>query len=260
MTTTDPRDPVRPLLPDPKVAAPARARAGRAAHDVVSEVARQERRRLVVALLCMGLLMAAAAASSCLPSSGWPTATLSVIVNLAVAIGLALRSRDATLGRLLLFGLAFGVGALAADAYLSDVAGTLDYSIDGGGPRLWRSPVYLPFAWQVVVMQLAVVGAALQARLGRAGIALTGLLAAASIPVYDELARGARWWRWVDCRMIHNVPCHLVASYALIGVLISWSAMRLLRSGPSWPRAVTCGALAGLATLPICALTSALLG
>ena len=46
---------------------------------------------------------------------------------------------------------------LAADAWLVDYTRTLDYSI-GGGPMLWRSPIWMPLAWEVVTVQFGYVG------------------------------------------------------------------------------------------------------
>jgi hypothetical protein len=38
------------------------------------------------------------------------------------------------------------------DAWLVDYTRTLDYSI-GGGPMIWRSPLWMPLAWEVVAVQ-----------------------------------------------------------------------------------------------------------
>ena len=45
-----------------------------------------------------------------------------------------------------------GLAELLADAWLVDYTRTLDYSI-GGGPMIWRSPVWMPQAWEVVAVQ-----------------------------------------------------------------------------------------------------------
>jgi len=50
--------------------------------------------------------------------------------------------------RLLLFGLAVGLMELLADAWLVDHTRTRDYSI-GGGPMIWRSPMWMRLAWEV---------------------------------------------------------------------------------------------------------------
>jgi hypothetical protein len=56
------------------------------------------------------------------------------------------------LARFLLFGVVVGLTELAADAWLVDYTRTLDYSI-GGGPMIWRSPLWMPLAWEVVAFR-----------------------------------------------------------------------------------------------------------
>ena len=53
------------------------------------------------------------------------------------------------MARLILFGLITGFVELAADAWIVDVTHTLDYSV-GGGPMIWRSPFWMPFAWEIL--------------------------------------------------------------------------------------------------------------
>lgn len=55
-------------------------------------------------------------------------------------------------GAALLFGVVVGLTELVADAWLVDYTRTLDYSI-GGGPMIWRSPLWMPLAWEVVAVQ-----------------------------------------------------------------------------------------------------------
>jgi hypothetical protein len=76
---------------------------------------------------------------------------LNVLDN-SLLIGFAMLKCDALLARFLLFGIVVGFTELAADAWLVDYTRTLDYSI-GGGPMIWRSPVWMPLAWEVVAVQ-----------------------------------------------------------------------------------------------------------
>jgi hypothetical protein len=61
------------------------------------------------------------------------------------------------------FGLTAGIGELGADAWLVDFTRTLDYS-SGGGPMLWRSPLWMTFAWEVVAVQFGYLGLRLRQR------------------------------------------------------------------------------------------------
>jgi len=93
------------------------------------------------------------------------------------------------LARFLLFGVVVGLTELAADAWLVDYTRTLDYSI-GGGPMIWRSPLWMPLAWEVVAVQFGYIGLRLWERFGKTGLLMIGLLGAINIPFYEEMARG----------------------------------------------------------------------
>ena len=227
---------------------------------MASEELKLSQQRLVAVLTCLVLLIGSTALCSRLSFSDWRTATLSMVLTLAVMIGFCLNNRDALLARLLGFGLVLGIFELTGDAYLVAAAKTLDYSIDRGGPRLWCSPIYMPIAWQVVSIQFAVLGTAMQDRWGRIGILLTGLLGGASIPIYDELAYNAHWWRWVHCRMFNHVSYHVILGYFLMALLIAYAAPFLRSTHRPWLRAIVIGALLGLATVPICALAYRITG
>jgi Domain of unknown function (DUF6989) len=96
--------------------------------------------------------------------------------------------RDLLLARFVLFGLAVGFAELPADAWLVDYTRTLDYSI-GGGQMIWRSPLWMPLAWEVVAVQFGYIGLRLWERFGWAGLLMIGLLGAINIPFYEEMAR-----------------------------------------------------------------------
>src|SRR5437660_1471918 len=82
-------------------------------------------------------------------SSDWKTGLALNVVDNFLLLAFVVHRADAVLGRLMLFGLAVGFVELVADAWLVIHTRTLDYSI-GGGPMLWKSPIWMPFAWEVV--------------------------------------------------------------------------------------------------------------
>src|SRR3954465_514010 len=99
---------------------------------------------IIINVVCVGLL-------ALVPWSSWRTgAGLNVIDNTLLLAFIIVR-RDRFLANLMLFGLAVGFVELASDAWLVDVLNTLDYSngVDGAGlnPMIWRSPIWMPFAW-----------------------------------------------------------------------------------------------------------------
>ena len=67
-----------------------------------------------------------------------------------------------------------GFGELPADAWLVDYTRTLDYSI-GGGPMIWRSPLWMPLAWEVVAVQFGYIGLRLWERFGKIGLLMIAL-------------------------------------------------------------------------------------
>ena len=84
-------------------------------------------------------------------------------------MGFALVWRDELLGRFVIFGLAVGITELAADTWLVDYTRTLDYSV-GGGPMIWRSPLWMPLAWEVVALQFGYIGLRLWERFDKVGL------------------------------------------------------------------------------------------
>jgi hypothetical protein len=142
-----------------------------------------------------------------------------------------------------LFGLAVGITELAADAWLVDYTRTLDYSV-GGGPMIWRSPLWMPLAWEVVAVQFGYIGVRLVERFGRVGLLLVALLGAINIPFYEEMARKIHWWQYSGCRMLSFTPWYIIIGEFGIALGLAMLA-RTLRSG-SWPRAILAGVAGGL--------------
>ena len=128
-----------------------------------------------------------------------------------------------------------------------DATGTLDYTI-GGGPTLWRSPTWMPLAWEMVAVQFGYLGMRLYEWRGGWGLLLAGAIGAVNIPFYEEMALRTHWWRYADCRMLLHTPYYIIVGEFLIVVAIGYLA-RWTRSG-RWSRSLTAGVLAGLAILP----------
>jgi hypothetical protein len=174
-----------------------------------------DRFRVVIATIAInvvsvGLLVFA-------PWSNWRTGLALNLIDNALLIGFASWKRDGLLGRLMLFGLVTGFVELLADAWLVDFTRTLDYSI-GGGPMLWRSPVWMPFAWEVVAVQFGYLGLLLRERFGWKGLVAVGALGAVNIPYYEEMARRIQWWKYSGCRMISGTPYYIILGELLIAI------------------------------------------
>jgi hypothetical protein len=202
-----------------------------------------ERGRLCVVVATIVINVVAVSLLTFAPWSDWRTGAALNIIDNCLLVGFTLVRRDAVLGRFLLFGIVVGFCELPADAWLVDYTGTLDYSI-GGGPMIWRSPLWMPLAWEVVAVQFGYVGLRLWERFGKIGLLMIGLLGAINIPFYEEMARRIRWWQYNGCRMISFTPWYIV--FGEFGIAIALALLaRTLRRG-SWGKAVVAGIAGGL--------------
>ena len=207
-----------------------------------------ERKRLFVVIATVAINVLAVSLLTFAPWSDWRTgAALNVVDNLLL-IGFTLVRWDALLARFLLFGVAVGVTELAADAWLVDYTRTLDYSI-GGGPMIWRSPLWMPLAWEVVAVQFGYIGLRLWEGFGKIGLVMIGFLGAINIPFYEEMARRIHWWQYSNCRMISYTPWYIILGEFGIAVAFALLARTLRRD--SLLVAIVSG-IAGGASIFIC--------
>jgi hypothetical protein len=75
---------------------------------------------------------------------------------------------------------------------------------------IWRSPFWMPLAWEVVAVQFGYIGLRSWERFGKLGLFLIALLGAINIPFYEEMARRIHWWQYSGCRMISLTPCYII--------------------------------------------------
>ena len=203
-----------------------------------------ERGRLLVVIVTIVINIMAVSLLAFAPWSDWRTGAALNVVDNCLLLGFALSRGDTLLGRFLLFGLVVGLTELPADAWLVDYTRTLDYSI-GGGPMIWRSPLWMPFAWEVVAVQFGYIGLRLWERFGWAGLLMIALLGAINIPFYEEMARRIHWWQYSGCRMISFTPWYIIVGEFGIAFALTLLA-RTLRRG-SWRTAILAGIAGGLA-------------
>jgi hypothetical protein len=185
-----------------------------------------ESRRLRIVLATIVINVVAVALLTLAPWSDWKTGLALNLFDNALLLGFAVLYHDALLMRLMIFGLVTGFAELAADAWLVDFTRTLDYSV-GGGPMLWRSPIWMPLAWEVVTVQFGCLGLWLRDRIGSAGLAAVGVLGAINIPYYEEMARRIHWWQYSGCRMISNTPYYIILGEFGIAIALTLLAKPL---------------------------------
>lgn len=201
-----------------------------------------ERGRLRVVLATVVINVVAVALLTFVPWSDWRTGLALNLIDNFLLVGFAMTRRDALLGRFLLFGAIVGMTELAADAWLVDYTRTLDYSI-GGGPMIWRSPLWMPLAWEVVAVQFGYIGLRLWERFGEIGLVLVALLGAINIPYYEQMARAIHWWQYDRCKLFLATPYYIILGELGIALALTLLAERL-RHG-SWRTALTAGVAGG---------------
>jgi hypothetical protein len=201
-----------------------------------------ERDRLCVVIATIVINVVAVSLLTLAPWSDWRSGAMLNILDNCLLVGFVLIRRDALLGRFIVFGLAVGFAELFADAWLVDFTRTLDYSI-GGGPVIWRSPLWMPLAWEVVAIQFGYIGLRLLERFGVAGLLVVGLLGAINIPFYEEMARRIHWWQYSGCRMLSFTPFYIIGGEFLIAIALLARTVR----GGSWGQAALAGVGGGLA-------------
>lgn len=210
-----------------------------------------ERQRLIIVFITIVLNVVAVAVFARIPGSDWKTGLALNLFDNALLLVHVFRMRDLLMLRLMLFGLIVGLVELAADAWLVDATGTLDYSI-GGGPMLWRSPIWMPLAWQIVTVQFGYIGLRLYEAMGAQGLVITGVLGALNIPYYEEMALHTHWWRYTHCRMLFHTPYYIILGEFLIAAAMGRLATCIRHRG--WGSILTMGTLGGIVILASYAL------
>jgi hypothetical protein len=120
-------------------------------------------------------------------------------------------------------------------------------TIIGGGPMIWRSPLCMPLAWEVVAVQFGYIGLRLWERFGKVGLLMIALLGAINIPFYEQMARRIHWWQYSGCRMISFTPWYIILGE--FGIALAFALLaRTLRRG-SWCQAFLLESLADFRSL-----------
>jgi hypothetical protein len=177
-----------------------------------------KRLRVVIATIVINVVAVALLALA--PWSDWKTGLALNLLDNALLFAFIYLHRDELLLRLIILGVIAGFTELLADAWLVGYTHTLDYSI-GGGPQFWRSPAWMPFAWEIVAVQFCYLGLRLQEHFGRFGLVLIGLIGAVNIPYYEEMARRLHWWRYSGCRMFSNTPYYVILGEFFIAMIFA---------------------------------------
>lgn len=226
--------------------------AGRAAHRRAHLTGQD------AAMLGLLILLVVCHSAAAIIAVGWRTAALTDLLGTTyLALVLALRPVGRPiLARLMLLGLVAGVCELATDAAGEQVVHSLSYP--PGEPLLWRSPMYMPVSWMLVVSLLAYLGWRLWQLTPRLpltlAVALTGLAGAFVVPFFEETASYAGWWHYAPARlMLGYTPAYVLLFEAMIAALLPLLTANLRALGG---RAVVLRSVALGAWMPVAALVA----
>lgn len=205
-----------------------------------------QRLRMRFILVAIGLV-ALSNTVGALTRAGPGFALLSTAFTFSVMVAWTAWRRDPVLARWLVIGLVAGWVELLTDAWLVRSTATLVYPQQP--PMVWDSPLYMPFAWALVVSQLGVVGGWLAQRMSlvRASLAC-GLLGGAMIPLYELLAHHANYWTYIDTPMVLHAPLYIIVAEFILVLPLVWLDRLALRR-PLRTSAVL-GVVEGLWMLP----------
>lgn len=175
--------------------------------------------------------------------AGWMSAAVLAFGMYAIIAAFAVRYSDGFLFKLLVFGLMAGIVELAADCWLVDSTKTLLYA--GGEPMIFCSPIYMPFAWAVVLVQVGYLGWLISGHKPMWQSMLATLaLGLLFIPLFEHFANGAGWWVYQNTPMIGDTPWYIIMAEGLICMVLPF--LFKFEVQKSYVRALIFGALQGL--------------
>jgi hypothetical protein len=195
-------------------------------------VALYDRQRFTFVAATMGLSLAGSAVSAAI-AGGWISATVLNVAIDALILWYIVTRKDGVLGRLALMGIAGGLIELCFADPWAVGSGTLVY--ERGGPFIIDSPLYMPLGWTYVLLQIGYISWWVWQQKGlAASIAVAAVLGGTNIPVYEMLARAARWWYYQDVPMVLGAPYYVILGEALIGLALPFIVRPIERMHPIW--------------------------
>ncbi len=182
---------------------------------LVSRLLRNLKKKESVFIIITLIITVATAAISARFHLTWRSGFMLSFGMYGILLWFALVNRDRFLKRLLVFGITAGFIELLADCWLVKSTKTLIYA--SGEPMIACSPLYMPFAWAVILIQVGYLGWQISnAEKIWVSIIASTLIGFAVIPLFEHWAKNAGWWHYINCKMIYNTPWYIILGEGLI--------------------------------------------
>ena len=202
-----------------------------------------EKERLRVCLYALIFLAVLGITVSMFLTLGWTIATFFTTVIMFVLCGYIIVRRDALGAKFMVFCLVAGFVELLADWYLIAIHQSLTYT--PGGPFVWASPLYMPFAWTVTLFMIGMLARWFDGRWGlAAATVVTGLLGATIWAYGETAAKYAGFWYYHDTPMLASSPYYIIFGEILVGAALPLTFRVLKRI--NWLASIGTGIVFGL--------------
>lgn len=176
---------------------------------------------------------------------GWQFAAgYSYILFAVYALWAFIKKDDMLFRQVVVFTIVAGFTELISDWWIVSVKDSLVYNPHE--PMIVSSPLYMPFSWAAVFIQVGFLGWLLgKGKSLRYTIIITSIIGLLFIPLFEHLAKGANWWYYQNCRMIGFVPYYIIASEVAVSASLP-VFFRWMEKRKSYSSAVIFGILQGL--------------
>ena len=198
---------------------------------------------LRVCIITLILVCAGVSLTALHPWGGWWSPTIITMIGILPVVGYIVMRRDAVAEKFMVACLIAGFLELAADWYIIVVRPTTMYM--GGGPFIWESPLYMPFAWTYTPFVVGIITHWVDKRKGLlTATIVAGIFGLIMVPTWEHLAKYAGFWYYYNTPMIGNTPY-----YIMFGECIIFASLPLILRfvNPSrWATSLGVGTIMGL--------------
>lgn len=190
-------------------------------------------RSLTIFVVTSQAIMMAWTIACSLLHTGPLTAAVITYLCYATYVIYSFRSGNQLFIKLLIFGTVAGFMELFADHYSISTINALIYP--GNEAMLWTSPLYMPFAWANVLVQLGYYSLLLVRWRGILKASLVmAILGGLYIPFYEHFADEAGWWHYVNVSKVFSAPYYIIICEALISLTLPFCVYLASKKDYKW--------------------------